>query len=86
MVEETLTSSEQGLKLASAFSLVLAYFMILNTFLMNVGERRRQLAIMRAIGATQPQIRAAALGEALAMGARGHRSWASCSAWAGRTC
>jgi putative ABC transport system permease protein len=71
VVEETLTSSEQGLKLASAFSLVLAYFMILNTFLMNVSERRRQLAIMRAVGATQKQISRLLYGEALAMGVVG---------------
>jgi putative ABC transport system permease protein len=71
VVEETLTSSETGMKLASAFSLVLAYFMILNTFLMNVGERRRQLAIMRALGATQRQVRRLLYGEALGMGVLG---------------
>ena len=71
VAEETLTSSKTGMKLASAFSLVLAYFMILNTFLMNVGERRRQLAILRALGATQRQVRRLLYGEALAMGVLG---------------
>jgi putative ABC transport system permease protein len=71
LVEETLASGEQGLRLATAFSLVLAYFMILNTFLMNVGERRRQLAIMRALGATRRQIARLLYGEALVMGTVG---------------
>jgi len=71
VVEETLASSEHGLQLASAFSLVLAYFMILNTFLMNVGERRRQLATMRALGATRKQIARLLYGEALVMGVVG---------------
>jgi len=71
VVEETLASSEHGLQLASAFSLVLAYFMILNTFLMNVGERRRQLATMRALGATRKQIARLLYGEAMVMGVVG---------------
>ena len=49
-------STEQGLTLTTAFTLLLSAFIILNTFLMNVGERRRQLAITRAIGATRNQI------------------------------
>jgi len=68
LVEETLASSEEGLRLASAFSLLLAGFIILNTSLMNVGERRRQLAILRAIGATRGQISGLIRRESLAMG------------------
>lgn len=56
VMDETLMSSEQGLKLASRFSMLLSAFIILNTFMMNVGERRRQLAIMRAIGAKSGQL------------------------------
>ncbi|MCX7429070.1 MAG: FtsX-like permease family protein [Planctomycetia bacterium] len=70
-VEETLESSEQGLRLASAFSLLLAMFVILNTFMMNVGERRKQLAIMRAIGATRRQLAWLLIGESLVMGVIG---------------
>jgi putative ABC transport system permease protein len=70
-MEETLESSEQGLRLASAFSLLLAMFIILNTFMMNVGERRKQLAIMRAIGATRRQIVRLLIGESLVMGVVG---------------
>ena len=71
LVEETLSSSQQGLHLATAFSLLLAAFIILNTSLMNVGERRRQLAIMRAIGATRRQVSHLIHLESLAMGAVG---------------
>ncbi len=71
VVEEKLNSSEMGMKLATAFSLVLAYFMILNTFLMNVGERRRQLSIMRALGATPRQVRRLLSARPWAMGVLG---------------
>jgi putative ABC transport system permease protein len=71
LVEETLQSGEQGLQLASAFSLLLAAFIILNTFMMNVGERRKQLAIMRAIGATRRQVSRLLVGESLVIGVIG---------------
>jgi putative ABC transport system permease protein len=67
-MEETMQSSQQGLLLASVFSVLLAAFIILNTFLMNVGERRRQLAIMRAVGATTRQIAGMLVGESLVLG------------------
>ncbi|MBC7852348.1 MAG: ABC transporter permease, partial [Pirellulaceae bacterium] len=65
VLEETLLSTEQGLTLTTAFTLLLSAFIILNTFLMNVGERRRQLAIMRAVGATRDQIAGMLIGESL---------------------
>lgn len=65
VLEETLLSTEQGLTLTTAFTLLLSGFIILNTFLMNVGERRRQLAIMRAVGATKDQIALMLIGESL---------------------
>jgi len=71
LVEETLGSSEQGLTLAGAFSLLLAVFIVLNTSMMNVGERRRQLAIMRAVGATRAQVGALVCGESLVLGGLG---------------
>ena len=70
-MEETLMSTEAGLGLATAFSLLLAAFIILNVFLMSVGERRRPLAIMRAVGATRRQIAWVLLRESLAMGTLG---------------
>jgi len=71
LMEHTLKSSEIGLSLASLFSLLLAAFIILNTLLMNVGERRRHLAIMRAIGATRWQLVRALVGESLLLGTVG---------------
>src|SRR4051812_17282034 len=50
LMHETLLSTEQGLTLTTGFILLMAAFIILNTFLMNVSERRRHLSIMRAIG------------------------------------
>ncbi len=71
LASETLQSTEQGLHFASGLILMLAIFMIFNTFLMNVSERRRQLAILRAIGATRGQITGMLLGEGLMMGVVG---------------
>ncbi|MCO6454476.1 MAG: ABC transporter permease [Pirellulaceae bacterium] len=68
LAEETLVAADQGMRLATAFSLLLAVFVIMNTFLMNVGERRRQLAMLRAIGATRRQVAGVLYREALAMG------------------
>ncbi len=65
--ESTLTM-EQGLRLASAFSLMIAIFIIYNTFQMNVGERRRQLGILRALGTTRKQIVQMIVGEGLLLG------------------
>ncbi|MEX2025822.1 MAG: FtsX-like permease family protein, partial [Pirellulaceae bacterium] len=58
----------QGLRLTTGFSLLLSGFIILNTFLMNVGERRRHLAITRAIGATRWQLGSMLIGEAFLLG------------------
>lgn len=71
LVEQTLKATNHGLLLATCFSLLLATFIILNTFLMNVTERRRQLAILRAIGATRRQVSRLLIAESLAMGAVG---------------
>jgi putative ABC transport system permease protein len=71
MADETLLAAEQGLRLATAFSLLLAVFVITNAFSMNVGERRRQLAIMRAVGATRRQVARVLYREALALGVVG---------------
>jgi len=68
LLEETLLTIEEALRMATAFSLLLASFIILNTFLMNVGERRQKLAILRVIGATRRQISHLLLGESLVMG------------------
>jgi putative ABC transport system permease protein len=71
LMRETLLSTEQGLTLTTLFSLLMAAFIILNTFLMNVSERRRQLSIMRAIGATKLQVGGMLLREAALLGVVG---------------
>jgi putative ABC transport system permease protein len=67
----TMVEIEQGLYLASALAMVLAFIIIVNTFLMNASERRPQLAILRAVGATRGQIIRMLLGESLGMGVVG---------------
>ncbi|MCE9545531.1 MAG: FtsX-like permease family protein [Planctomycetia bacterium] len=69
--DETLRSTEQAVLLATCFSWLLALLLVLNTFQMNVVERRRQLAILRAIGATRRQIMWLVCREALTMGIAG---------------
>ncbi|NLF67643.1 MAG: FtsX-like permease family protein [Candidatus Anammoximicrobium sp.] len=71
LAAESTASLEQGLKFAYATTLALAVLMILNTFLMNVKERRRQLAVLRAVGATRGQILGMLLREGLVLGVAG---------------
>ena len=71
MSQDTLKNAEQGLAFAFWLNIVMAIFMIFNTFLMNVGERRRQLSILRAIGTTRKQIMRMLLLEGFAMGVIG---------------
>ncbi len=69
--EETLRSVDLGLLFAKALAVVLGGCTILNTFLISVGERRRQWSILRAIGATQTQILRTILFEGLSLGILG---------------
>jgi putative ABC transport system permease protein len=67
MGEETMRSLQSALFMATGFALVAAVFIVGNAFFMNVTQRRRQLAVMRAIGATQVQSLRLILREALIM-------------------
>jgi putative ABC transport system permease protein len=71
IAEETSKSTQQGMNMARWFSLVVAVFIIANTFLINVTQRRKQLGVMRAIGATRRQIAGMVFREALLMGILG---------------
>lgn len=71
LAEETLQLTQVSLNMASALSFTTAVFIVLSVFLMNVGERQRQLATMRAVGATRRQIIALVGTEALVMGIAG---------------
>jgi putative ABC transport system permease protein len=68
LAKGTTTEVEWGLSFASAFAVVLAFIIIVNTFLMKVSERRPQIAILRAVGATRRQIVGMILREALLLG------------------
>ncbi|NLX99745.1 MAG: FtsX-like permease family protein [Rhodopirellula sp.] len=69
--KETLWTLERGLNLSSAMSLVAAAFIILNGFFMNLTERWRQLATLRALGSTRRQVLGLVLGEGLLVGIAG---------------
>jgi putative ABC transport system permease protein len=69
--EDNLQRAEQGLNFSAVLMEALAAIMVLNTFLMNVGERRRQISILRAVGTTRGQIVRMLLLEGLLMGATG---------------
>lgn len=65
LAQETLFAPQNGLLMAVAFAIIIAAFIIYNTFQMAVGERRKQLGILRAIGATPKQIQRMILREAM---------------------
>lgn len=71
MAEETVLSTNQALSMARSFILLVAVFVITNTFLISVTQRRRQLGILRALGATRAQIARLIMTEATAMGIGG---------------
>lgn len=52
----------------AGIALFVGSFLIFNTFAMLLAQRGRELALLRAIGASQQQVRAAVLGEALVVG------------------
>jgi len=72
---ENTTQVQQNLKFVSTFLLVFGFvavftgaFIIFNTFTMLVAQRTRELALLRAVGASRPQVTRAVLGEALGVG------------------
>jgi putative ABC transport system permease protein len=71
IAQDSLLATEQGLNVISALSLVAAVFIVLNAFLMNVGERRRDLAMLRAVGTTRRQMVRLVLREAALLGTLG---------------
>ncbi len=71
LAQDAMLATEQGFGSLSIVSLVAGGVVVLNAFLMNLGERRRQLAILRALGATRAQVTRLLLGEAVALGLAG---------------
>ena len=71
VADDSLKLTQVSLNLTSALSITTAMFIVLNVFLMSVGERRRQISILRAIGATRRQIMRMVTSEALLLGVGG---------------
>ncbi|MGE5291658.1 MAG: ABC transporter permease [Micromonosporaceae bacterium] len=72
---ENATMIQQGLKFLNTFLLVFGFvavfvgaFIIFNTFSMLVAQRTRELALLRAVGASRGQVTRAVMGEALGVG------------------
>ncbi|MEO7145349.1 MAG: FtsX-like permease family protein [Bryobacteraceae bacterium] len=57
--------------LTSAFALFIGMFIIFNTFSIAVAQRRNEIGVLRALGATRGQIRALFLGESFVIGLAG---------------
>jgi putative ABC transport system permease protein len=71
LARATLLSAEQGLSALSLVALLAATFVILNTFLLNLGERRKQIAVLRSLGASRKQVLRLLLREAFLLGLTG---------------
>jgi putative ABC transport system permease protein len=71
LARSTLLSAEQGLSALSLVAFLAATFVILNTFLLNFSERRKQIAVLRSLGASQRQVLYLLLREALLLGLAG---------------
>jgi putative ABC transport system permease protein len=71
LARTTLLAAEQGLSALSLVALLAATFVILNTFLLNLGERRKQMAVLRSLGASRRQVLHLLLREALLLGLAG---------------
>lgn len=78
VIDESAQSVSDGLRFINIFLLVFALvalfvgtFIILNTFSMLVAQRTRELALLRAVGATRGQVRRSVLGEAAVVGLLG---------------
>jgi putative ABC transport system permease protein len=72
---ENTTMIQQGLKFLNTFLLVFGFvavfvgaFIIFNTFSMLVAQRTKELALLRAVGASRGQVTRAVMGEALGVG------------------
>ncbi|MEV7626291.1 ABC transporter permease [Actinoplanes sp. NPDC089786] len=78
MVQRIISQRTQGvfifqllLLVFGAIALLVGTIMIVNTFLILVAQRRRQIGLLRAVGARRDQIRRGLLVEATAIGATG---------------
>lgn len=71
LAEELMRSADLALMMACTMAMAVAVFIVLNTIRMNVSERRRQLSIMRCLGATSRQVESLVMTEAFVAGSAG---------------
>ncbi|MFV0129542.1 ABC transporter permease [Streptomyces sp. HMX112] len=69
MIERELSGLNQMLLYFAGIALFVGVFLISNTFTMLVAQRTKELALMRAVGASRRQITRSVLSEALVVGA-----------------
>ncbi|MGW7198141.1 ABC transporter permease [Streptomyces chryseus] len=69
MIEEGLSALNQVLLAFAAIALFVGVFLISNTFTMLVAQRTKELALMRAVGASRRQVKRSVLLEAMLVGA-----------------
>ncbi len=88
LAKESADSIKGALSFVTTFLLVFAgialfvgSFIIVNTFSMLVAQRTRELALLRALGASRRQVTRSVLGEALAVGVVGGHCGPRRSAW-----
>ncbi|MFE4828910.1 ABC transporter permease [Streptomyces sp. NPDC056672] len=68
-IESSLSTLNQILLAFAAIALFVGVFLISNTFTMLVAQRTRELALMRAVGASRRQVKRSVLAEAAVVGA-----------------
>ncbi|MEU3031702.1 ABC transporter permease [Streptomyces incarnatus] len=68
-IAESMSSMKQGLLVFAGIALFVGTFIIANTFTMLVAQRTKELALMRAVGASRRQVTRSVLIEAFVVGA-----------------
>ncbi|MGW5116686.1 ABC transporter permease [Streptomyces noursei] len=69
MIAQSMDGMKTGLLAFAAISLFVGVFIIANTFTMLVAQRTKELALMRAVGASRRQVTRSVLAEAFVVGA-----------------
>ncbi|MBO7937108.1 ABC transporter permease [Streptomyces antibioticus] len=69
MISASMSGLKQGLLVFAGIALFVGTFIIANTFTMLVAQRTRELALLRAVGASRRQVTRSVLIEALVVGA-----------------
>jgi putative ABC transport system permease protein len=75
--ESMLAGYSMMMTISSAFALFIGMFIIYNSFAIAVTQRRTEIGILRALGASQAQVRAVFLGEGLVLGLLGSMAGAA---------